>query len=251
MRFKNLFLKELKQENAWFTIGLPALIAFEIALFIFSGRWRNQCFGISLLLLVATPFLALYGIAHSHTGEWTRNTSQYLFSLPIRGWHVFLSKLSVQTLILVLFSLIAHLAVYVMARMRFEQTLGITTLSQIMKFWLIFLLLVLPAMSLHAFPYIAAKCFVRGQRFLLFLVSAMILIGFFWYLLPLGFRLFSFLPEATIPMTVMPGDAIYEGTHAANVFASTNFFPGLATWVVWGAILGLGNCLILDRWVQT
>jgi len=242
MKFKWLFLKELKQENTWFTMGIPALIGFELILLLFSARWQKQCLAISGFPLITIPFCVLWNINHSYIDEWTRKTSQYLFSLPVRGWHIFSAKFAVQTLFLIISSFIAFFTFYFLGKIRFHCTFGITPIK-VVKFWLIYLILILPGMSFNTFPFIVSKCFVRFQQLIIALISLVLFITIWHHLIPFGQKLFGFLPEATITIVEIGG--------SIKTHSSTNFFPCLAMWVLWGLLLFCGNCLVLDKWTET
>ncbi|MDD5529365.1 MAG: hypothetical protein PHX21_04970 [bacterium] len=246
MKFNFLFLKELKQEKTWFIMGLPIFIGIGIALLLFAKRWPTQCFFLSCIPIIAMPIIVLQNLLGSYTKEWRANTFQYLFSLPVRGWHIVFAKLAVNIVILVVFSFIASSLFYTLGKNMEVEFVDIARLpyAGFKNFWFLYILLIIPALPFHLFPYMLTKSLTKISKLrelIIIVVSIGLLIILFNYFLPFGTKMFSFLPEATISMI---GD---NGIHTSG---SANFFPGLAAWTLWGIIMLIGDCIIVDKHIE-
>ncbi|MFA5031793.1 MAG: ABC transporter permease subunit [bacterium] len=241
MKFKSLFLKELKQEKAWFIYILPGFVILELLFLLFYKHYLWQCFALSTIFIVVIFFAVIFSASHSLVNEWKLHTSQFLFSLPVRGWHILLAKFAVHSIVFIIFSFIAFFTVYLIAKGQWGESVWIKS-TDVVKLWLIYLCIGIPSMCIEIFPRITSNCFLRFRKLVASFTAIVLFIGFFRYFLPLGWKVFSFLPEASFNVSI-PGTEIQSSV-------SGDFFPGLATWILFAVLVFVGDCLLLEKCEQ-
>ncbi|MDD2889396.1 MAG: hypothetical protein PHE49_01985 [bacterium] len=250
MKFKSLFLKELKQEKAWFMYIFPGFVILELLFLSLYKHYLWQCFALSMIFIVVIFFAVIFSASHSLVNEWKLHTSQFLFSLPVRGWHILLAKFAVHSIVFIVFSFIAFFTVYLIAKGQWGESVWIKS-TGVVKIWLIYLFVGIPSMFIEVFPRITSNCFMRFRKLIASFVAIVLFIGFFNYLLPLGWKIFSFLPEATFT-TSMSGQ-VFQGVPmppdllTIKTATSENFLPGLATWFLFAVLIFIGDCLLLEK----
>ncbi|MDD5529362.1 MAG: hypothetical protein PHX21_04955 [bacterium] len=238
MKFNFLFLKELKQEKAWFMYVIPGFVILELLFLLFYKRYLWQCFSLSVIFIIVIFFTVIFSASHSLVNEWKLKTSQFLFSLPVRSWHILLAKFAVHSIIFMVLSFIAFFTVYLIAKGQWHTYVWINP-ADVVKLWLIYLSIGIPSMCIEIFPRITANCFIRFRKLIAFFTAVVLFIGFFRYILPFGFKAFSFLPEATFK-TSLPGMDV-------QVVNSGDFFPGIVTFIIFAVLIFIGDCLLLER----
>jgi ABC-type transport system involved in multi-copper enzyme maturation permease subunit len=241
MKLKSLFLKELKQEKAWFMYIFPGFVVLELLSLLLYKHYLWQCFGLSMVFILVIFFTVIFSASHSLMNEWKFHTSQFLFSLPIRSWHILLAKFVVHSIIFIIFSFIAFFTSYLIAKGQWGASIWIKS-TDVVKLWLIYLSVGIPTMCILLFPRIVSNCFIRFRKLIASFTGIVLFIGFFNFLLPLGLNVFSFLPEASFKLSI-PGTEIQSSS-------SGDFFPVLVTWILFAVLVFIGDCLLLEKCEQ-
>ena len=221
----NLFIKELKDEMGWF-IGLAGFVlGINLLIYIFSG---NRFITASVSLgLTSTPmflyvFLKSIGVFKD---EWDRNTIYTLFSLPVRGYEIVLTKVGVVFLEVLLYYALMLLTPYLLTLP--ENPLGLS-LYEVIKF--IFFLSITTGLIIPfpVFAYLAGRCVPKLKGLMSFGVLAGTGI-LYARLLPLLKQIFSSVPGVTL--TIQSLEVEFTKSIPMDWLFATLLFGGILLYV--------------------
>jgi len=190
----NLFVKELRDEMGWI-IGIAGFVlGVNLLMYLFSG---NRFISSSVSLAITSTPMYLYVFLKSigvFKDEWDRNTIYTLFSLPIRGYEIVLTKIGVVVLEVFLYYTLALFVPYILTLP--ENPLGIS-LYEVIKMIVFFSMTASLIIPFPVFAYIVGRYSPKLKGLVTFgvLAGTGILYG---KILPLLRQIFSTVPGVTI-----------------------------------------------------
>ncbi|MCD6170445.1 MAG: hypothetical protein J7J76_07865 [Candidatus Latescibacteria bacterium] len=234
MRFKELLIKELKQERAWLLWGSLIVCGYEVLPFIKTDLHAPYWLSLTTAPLIIVAFAIQAKAVNTLRNEWNSNSVQLLFSLPVRGYHFVITKFVAQAAIVCSYSLLSLIFLLLICEIRLGSTAGVTPI-EMLKCWLLYLLFPLPAMGFFTFSYVAGRCSPYVKR-LVSVLCLFTLVYLFVRLSHWGQKLFAFLPKLTVTVTTV------DGTSTGSFSPS-----GIAFFALFGFVLLVSCCFIIEK----
>lgn len=230
----NLLKKELLGEKNWI-IGFCGFVLGTNFLLLPLSR-VTEGFVASMAIFLTLPAFPLMVLVRSFLiwkTEWDTNTNFLLLSLPLRGYNIVLSKLTVLAVEIFLYVLLVFSIPYL-------TVLGFTDQFQIgmltfFKLWVIVALQILFIAPFAMFSYLFGRAFSKAQGWITAgsLVGLLIIFSRYLYF---GRKLFSFLPEVSMSF-VFVGDVETFSFNIATLMATFLF----------GIVLTWASCFLIEK----
>jgi len=235
MRFLELLKKEIKQERGWFLYGLPIICAYELFLLFKTNIYNLQIWlPLAIVPIFIISILVPFKAVSNFRREWQDNSVQTLFALPLRGYHFVCTKFITQALLVISYSFLSLVFLWLIAKIKLDTTVGIT-FFEIIKCWWLYWLFALPAIVFFIFSYIIGRC-VRYVKGLVSVLSFIAILYGFKLLFPFGRKIFGFLPKAGF--TSINPDGVSHGTLDLS---------GLFFFALFGVILLVASSFMIEK----
>lgn len=229
-----LFKKEFLGEKNWL-LGFCGFVLGVNFLFLPLTKVTEGFMAMMAIFftLPAFPLMALVRAFLTWKNEWDSNTSFLLLSLPVRGYNIVLSKLSVLALEIFIYVFLVYFIPYLILTGFTEQfRVDMLTFS---KLWFLTAFRILLIAPFAMFSYLFGRIFSKAQGW----ITAGSLVGLlviYSRYLHFGRKIFTYLPEVSMSFT-FAGEVETFSLNIATMMATFLF----------SVILTLASCFFIEN----
>ncbi len=229
-----LFKKELLGEKNWI-IGFCGFVLGVNFLFLPLAKVTEGFMAAAVIFftLPAFPLMALVRAFLVWKNEWDSNTNFLLFSLPVRGYNIVLSKMGVLTLEIFLYILLVFLVPYLIM-IGFTEQFRIEVLT-FLKLWFLVSFRILLFVPFAMFSYLFGRIFARAKGWITAgsLIGLLLIYSRYLYFAK---KVFAFLPEISMKF-ILGGELETFGLDIAALMATFLF----------SVILTVVSCFFVEK----